>query len=464
MTGENTQNEGFVLIVEDDQGIRELEAQRLEPLGLRLVSASSAGETIAILKRESPELMLMDYSFPDMNALALIDLLKREAIQVPPFIVVTGRGDESVAVNSMKAGALDYIVKDSAFLNNLLPTAKKALEKAALQLSLKRAEEGQRKSLRLYNFLAQVNHAAAKEKDRARLLALICDVAVKIGGFKMAWVAEADRDIGRLLPLCSAGSDLDYLRGLRLDLAGGEYSTSPMGVAALKKEITASADIATDPNFKPWRERALRAGFRSAAALPLMVDGKLSAILGLYSSEALFFTADEMKLLAEIQGDVSLALEAIRSEQKRSASQAALERTANQLSHLMEVNPAILFTLRISGDRLLPAWVSGSTQSILGYDTVDILSPGWMEKVLHPKDKALVLAGQASLADKGSVAQDFRITRKDGSIAWIHSQLKLVPGIPGEAIGSWTDITQLKEAEAQLQESLKRAGKSQTKK
>ena len=445
---------GILLIIEDDPGVSELEAERLEPLGLEIVRTSTAAETLKILNRSRPELMVLDYSLPEMNALELLARLKEDSIQAPPFIVVTGRGDESVAVESMKAGALDYIVKDSAFLKNLLPTARKALEKATLQLKLKKAEEGMLKSLRLYNFLAQVNQVAAREKDRKKLLSVICEVAVTTGGFKLAWVAEPDRDIGRLVPLCSAGTASDYLKGLRIDLDGGKYSTSPMGTAALKKEITASADIAADPAFSPWVEKALKSGFRSSAALPLEVGGRLSAVLGLYSDEPFFFSADEMKLLAEIQGDLALALEAIRSEEKRGASQAALERTASQLSHVMEVNPVILFTLRAVGGRLIPEWVSGNTQSLLGYDTAEIFTPDWFERIIHPLDRAWVLVGQTAIPAKSGIAQDFRILKKDGSYAWIHCQLRLVPGTSGEIISSWTDITQLKESEERLQELL----------
>lgn len=132
MTNETTPNAGFVLLVEDDQETRELEAQRLEPLGLEIRHCSSGLETIEILKTASPELVLLDYSLPDLTAVQLVDELKGKGINIPPFIVATGLGDETVAVEAMKHGALDYIVKSADFLNNLLPAARKALEKAAL--------------------------------------------------------------------------------------------------------------------------------------------------------------------------------------------------------------------------------------------------------------------------------------------------------------------------------------------
>ncbi|MDO8802864.1 MAG: GAF domain-containing protein [Elusimicrobiota bacterium] len=462
MTDHKNNGEGFILIVEDDQGTSELEAQRLEPLGLEIRRASGPAETIEILKSSRPGLMLLDYSFPGMNAIELINRLKADSVQVPPFIMVTGRGDEAVAVASMKAGALDYIVKDAAFLGNLFPTVKKALEKAALQLKLKKAEEGLHKNLRLYNFLAQVNSAAVREKDKKKLYAEICNIAVSAGGFRMAWIGVPDKDAERVFPRFSAGFVDGYLDSIKITLSEGPYSKGPTGAALSSGRLDKVSDISTDPRMEPWREAAHKRGYRSSAAIPLKENGRPVAVLNIYSGETDFFTDDEQKLLAEIEGDISLALDAISLEEKHRASQVVLERTARQLYYIMEVNPAILFTLRAAGGRLMPEWVSGNTQALLGYDTIEILTPGWFDKVIHPQDKERVLAGQAPTPDKGGLTQDFRVKREDGSWAWIRSQLRPVPGTTNELISSWTDITQLKEAEARIQELLSREARNKT--
>ncbi|HBA59708.1 MAG TPA: hypothetical protein DCZ92_02575 [Elusimicrobia bacterium] len=140
MQQEKPQNGRFILIVDDDHGTRELEAQCLEPLNLSVRKAASAEEAVGILKTAAPELMLLDYSLPGANAVELVEQLKAGGIAVPPFLMVTGRGDEAVAVEAMKSGALDYIVKNADFLETLLPQAKKALERVALLNKLKDSE------------------------------------------------------------------------------------------------------------------------------------------------------------------------------------------------------------------------------------------------------------------------------------------------------------------------------------
>ncbi|MEI7529039.1 MAG: PAS domain S-box protein [Elusimicrobiota bacterium] len=156
MPVKTVKNDSYILIVEDDRGTSELEAQSLEPLGKEIRRAYTVEETLAALQRSLPELMLLDYSLPGTNAIELLEMIRKKGITLPPFLIVTGRGDEGVAVETMKAGAQDYVIKDSYFLKNLLPATSKALEKAEivkeLQLSKRSAEAERQKYEELFTF------------------------------------------------------------------------------------------------------------------------------------------------------------------------------------------------------------------------------------------------------------------------------------------------------------------------
>lgn len=442
---------GYILIVEDDRGTSELEAQRLEPLRLEVRRAATPGETAEILAKASPELMLLDYSLPGSNALELIKTLRERSIEVPPFIVVTGRGDEAVAVEAMKAGAQDYIVKNADFLENLLPAARKALDKVALVKALEAAQKSTAKNLHLYSFLAQVNLAASQTRNRGSLFRQICDIAVTTGGLRMAWIGLPDTDLGRIIPSCWSGYVAGYLDSIKIDFSmNTEAAHGPTGTAASTRAILACADIASDARMAPWREKALERGYLSSAAIPLEEGGRLAAVLTIYSAQAGFFTGDEVKLLNEIQADISLALDAISAEEKRAAAQAALERTAGQLAHIMDVNPVILFTLKRKNGATIADWVSGNAMTVTGYGPEEMLAPGWWSRNLHPEDKAGVLEGQKDLFKKDKLVQDFRFRKKDGAYFWVHAQLRVSLDKAGEITGSWTDITKLKESEARF--------------
>jgi CheY-like chemotaxis protein len=104
---------------EDDDGIYELVSALLVERGFDVDWRRTAAETRAYLDESTPYLMILDYGLPDMNAQELVESLRAHFHKVPPFILSTGQGDERVAVNMMKLGARDYLVKDALFLERI---------------------------------------------------------------------------------------------------------------------------------------------------------------------------------------------------------------------------------------------------------------------------------------------------------------------------------------------------------
>jgi len=105
-----------ILIIEDDAGLLELISERIESCGYQTIPIQSAKKAIDWLKEHTAFLIILDYGLPDMNGKEFIAELKINEILVPPFMVCTGQGDERIAVDMMKLGARDYIIKDSMFL------------------------------------------------------------------------------------------------------------------------------------------------------------------------------------------------------------------------------------------------------------------------------------------------------------------------------------------------------------
>jgi hypothetical protein len=118
----------LILIIEDDPGISELLSRKLQETGFETQNLQSGVEAVSYLETHSPYLMILDYSLPDMNGSEFIAELKNKGMTIPPFIVATGQGDERIAVEMMKLGARDYIIKDTLFLE-ILPGVVKKIEK-----------------------------------------------------------------------------------------------------------------------------------------------------------------------------------------------------------------------------------------------------------------------------------------------------------------------------------------------
>lgn len=109
-----------ILVVDDDEGLLVLMAELLRGEGYEVLTADSGAGALARLKEASADLLLLDFKLRDLAGPELVQRL-REQHRLAPFIMVTGQGDERVAVEVMKQGALDYVTKDSS-LFDLLPT------------------------------------------------------------------------------------------------------------------------------------------------------------------------------------------------------------------------------------------------------------------------------------------------------------------------------------------------------
>lgn len=101
-----------VLIVEDEDNIRELLSFTLETAGFVPIQAASAEEGLAILREELPDLVLIDWMLPGMDGLTLARRLRQDKrTRELPLLMLTARGDESDRVEGLDAGADDYITK-----------------------------------------------------------------------------------------------------------------------------------------------------------------------------------------------------------------------------------------------------------------------------------------------------------------------------------------------------------------
>ena len=109
-----------ILIIEDDAGLMELLNERIQERGFLTANVSSAAKAFDWLENQMPTLIVLDYSLPDMNGKEFLTGLMTRFQFIPPFILATGQGDERIAVDMMKLGARDYIVKDNSFLE-LMP-------------------------------------------------------------------------------------------------------------------------------------------------------------------------------------------------------------------------------------------------------------------------------------------------------------------------------------------------------
>ena len=141
-----------ILIVEDDAGLAELLSIGLQRCGFDVATVGTGRECLSWLLGDPVDLLLIDYSLPDMTGAALVEELQRTGA-LCPFIVTTGHGDETVAVNLMKLGALDYLVKDVRLFEHLPGVVVRTMKEVATRRRLAAAELALRESEERYRHL-----------------------------------------------------------------------------------------------------------------------------------------------------------------------------------------------------------------------------------------------------------------------------------------------------------------------
>jgi two-component system, NtrC family, response regulator AtoC len=135
-------NAASVLIVDDDDTIRETLCEYIDSLGMQSVGAASAGNAREIASRQLPDVIVMDLRLPDAAGLSLLEALRADDPDAA-IIVLTGHADVRTAVSAMQGGALDLLEKPVE-LETLRDAVVRALELVRLrrEVAVLRARDG----------------------------------------------------------------------------------------------------------------------------------------------------------------------------------------------------------------------------------------------------------------------------------------------------------------------------------
>lgn len=250
--------------------------------------------------------------------------------------------------------------------------------------ALRRSAQVVAELTRVRRVLASTGRAMIRLRKREPLLDEICRIAVEEGSLRMAWAGLVDASTGRVRPVASRGFVQGYLDDLEVSVRNEPSGKGPTGSAIRSGRPIVCNDLARDPRFAPWRDRALERGYRSSASLPLRSEMRTIGALSLYSAEPDAFGREELEMLEAMAEDLSFALSALESEEARRQAERALQasdarvRAMNEeLEERVRERTAELeaFTHSVSHDLRSPL------QGIMGYvellaaDYADVLEP-----------------------------------------------------------------------------------------
>lgn len=388
----------------------------------RLLEAESIAEALEVCRTQAIDVILLEYVLPDGNGLEMIQALHAQSKDgSPPMVMITDGGDERLAVQAMKRGAEDYLVKHYLTPELLQLTIRSAIESARLRLQLQQAESEQ---LRYENDLKYHQHQLQESEQQLQL------------GIKVAGVALA-----------------------RFDYVSNTVTLSPEAAVLYGIEIT-DLTVTRDrfhanvhPDDRDELARLIAQAMHPAGAgwfaHEYRIRGRDGAVRWLSVRKQIFFDRSgqtprpDYAILAAI--DVT---QAKQHQAERQQVEETLRQSEERYRYLSGLIPQLVWIATAEGVMLD---VNQRWTEFTGLTLQQAQTDGW-QQIVHPEDvPILTQAWQQAQQEGNSYQAEGRIQRVDGIYRWHLHQATPLKNAQGQIIkwfGTATDIHDLKQIEA----------------
>ncbi len=450
----NTQLRRTILIVEDSPEDREMYRRYLmndRDYDYTIVEASLGEEGLNLWRQHQPDAVLLDYRLPDLDGLEFLAALQPQ--QPLPIVMVTGVGSEAIAVQSIKAGAQDYLVKGQITPEGLKLALDATIKTVQLQTQLQERIDRER-------VIAQIAQKVSRSLDLNEILhTTVTEVRQFLQTDRMV-VFQVEPDGNGRVVAESVGAEW---RSILADQLYDPCFAESYVDLQRQGRVTVKADI-YDGSIDPCHVQLL-AGLQVRANLvvPILHDDQFwGALIAHHCAAPRQWQSLEIDLLQQLSTQVSVAIRQAELYQQAQDELAERKRTEEVLRSSEERLRLGLQAARmgtwdwdIAENRII--W-SANMESMFG------LAPGEFDgsygqfvSRLHPDDRDRVLeAINAAMTHGANYDIEFRVLYPDGTIRWALSQGKVFYDASGQPIrmsGVDLDITDRKQNEASLRDN-----------
>jgi len=299
-----------VLLVDDDETWARVTGRLLENNNdaFEVTTENSLQDGREAFDRFNPDCVVCDYQLGDGTGLALLDTVRATDAD-RPFLLVTGRGSESVASESIRQGVTDYIRKDQDDDEaGLLATR---ITKAVSSYRTERALERERRSK---TALLDILTGTTAETD---LSEEFCTRLVSERGYACAWIGREKGSAG-IVPQAIAGDEsyLDAIHTPGKPLPPGEPARQGLDHDESVRMQVGNGQSGGTAASGEWGSLARDYGYEGAIAVPIRHDGVRFGVLAVYADDRALLDDDEQVAIEEYADTVGYALTS--AERKRS--------------------------------------------------------------------------------------------------------------------------------------------------
>ncbi|TVP61674.1 MAG: PAS domain S-box protein [Nodularia sp. (in: Bacteria)] len=368
----------------------------------KIIEEESGEGGLALCRQFQPDAILLDFLLPDLDGLEFLEELKQQSHKtIPAVIMLTGYGNETVAVQAMKSGVQDYLVKGQTTGEYLRSTMHSAIKNAQLSQELQRSEERFRTSvenmLDCFGIFSAVRHKTGE-----------------ILQFRVDYMNAAACEFSQMI----SGEQGEYLGKILVNVRENGLFEECCQVVTTGKPLVKESLVYTS-----WNSQQ-----QSATAIDIRITK---------------------------MGDGFVA--AWRDVTEKKQAEAKLRESQQFIARIADTTPGILYVYDLLERRNV--YTNSQVINLLGYTCPEIqeMDTDFLSSLMHPEDWVRFLEHRQviNVAEDGDILEfEYRMRHANGEWLWFFSRDTVfnrnVDGSPRQIVGTAFDITARKQAESQL--------------
>ena len=258
---------------------------------------------------------------------------------------------------------------------------------------------------RVYSVLSNINKAIVRIHNKKELMDEVCRIIVEDGKARMVWIGFIDENVQKVIPFSKFGFDNGYLDNIDISTLDIPTGRGPIGRCIRDDKNFFINDVKNDPRMDPWKEAALERGYNSVCSFPLKTGGKVIGAISIYANEVNFFNEDEIKLMEELAGDISFALETIELNERRKIAEQKILEDELILNALVNNIPESVLLTDIEGNiiysnDIVAKRFGTSQEKLIGTNTFNLVEKDVGETRKMKIKEAVVSGKQVKFQDK----------------------------------------------------------------